>query len=225
MSSLENIHQYGIDEKNREIYLHSYMDSPISEESGEGGVDFRSAVILQKNIRYLDTLSLEPVLIHMHLPGGHWEDCMSMFDCIRSSKSRVILLAYGRAESSSGVILQSAKLRILMPNSYVMIHVGSFGLSESDHSRTAISHTQWNEKESAKMIDIFTDRCMESELVKTKKWKKMITKKHIISQLNNKGDWILPADEAVYYGFADGILGSKKFPNIDYLKTHIKKHQ
>lgn len=224
MSLLENLHSYGLDEKNREIYLHSYIDSPISDTEGEGGVDYRSAIVLEKNLRYLDTLSLEPILIHMHMPGGDWTDCMGMYDAIKATKSRVVILAYSKAESSSGVVLQAAGIRVMMPNSYLMIHMGSFGVSESDHSRTAVTHTQWNEKESAKMIDIYTEKCMQSDLIRAKKWKKMIAKKHIISQLNNKGDWILSPEEAVYYGFADGILGTKKFPNIDYLKTYAKKH-
>ena len=50
-----------------------------------------------------------------------------------------------------------------------------------------------------------------------------MAKKHIISQINNKSDWILTAQEAVDYGFADGLLGTKKFPNIDYLKNYAKK--
>ena len=60
-------------------------------------------------------------------------------------------------------------------------------------------------------------------MAKTKNWKKMMAKKHIISQINNKSDWILTAQEAVDYGFADGLLGTKKFPNIDYLKNYAKK--
>ena len=68
------------------------------------------------------------------------------------------------------------------------------------------------------MIDIFADKCLSSPLAVGKNWKKMIIKKHIMSQLAAKSDWILDADEAVYYGFADGVLGSKKYPNIDSLK-------
>jgi ATP-dependent protease ClpP protease subunit len=64
---------------------------------------------------------------------------------------------------------------------------------------------------------------MCSSLAKDKNWKRMMAKKHIVSQLANKCDWILTAQEAVDYGFADGILGTKKYPNIDYLKTITKK--
>jgi ATP-dependent protease ClpP protease subunit len=31
---------------------------------------------------------------------------------------------------------------------------------------------------------------------------------------------LLNAEEAVEYGFADGVLGSKKYPNIDVLKSY-----
>jgi len=59
---------------------------------------------------------------------------------------------------------------------------------------------------------------MESELAKQKNWKKMMARKHITSQLASKCDWILTSNEAVEYGFADGVLGSNKYPSIELLK-------
>lgn len=217
-SDIYNIHLYGIDIDNRELYLHSYFDD--SEE--EGGVNYKSAVLFEKNLRYLNLISSDPILVHMHLPGGEWQDCLGMYDTIKSSKSKIILLAYAKAESSSSVLLQSADLRILMPNTNVLIHYGSFTLNE-EHSKAAASSVQWNERECDKMIDIFTDRCMDGLIAKEKNWKKMMARKHITAQLANRCDWILTAEEAVYYGFADGILGSKKFPTIDFIKTCLKK--
>jgi ATP-dependent protease ClpP protease subunit len=108
-----------------------------------------------------------------------------------------------------------------MPNTTMLIHYGSFSL-DGEHSKAAVSSVKWNEDECDKMIDIFTDRCMESEMAKNKNWKKMMARKHITSQLANKCDWILKATEAVEYGFADGVLGDRKFPNIDILKNKIK---
>lgn len=216
---LNDIHTYGIDVDNREIYLHAPLDN--TEESN---LDYRSAVTFEKNLRHLNLLSLDPILVHMHLPGGDWEDCLGMYDAIKASKARVIILSYARAESSSSVLLQAGDLRILMPNTNVLIHYGSFTL-DGEHSKAAASSIKWNEQECDKMIGIFTDRCMQSMMVKEKNWKRMMAKKHIESQLANKCDWILTAEEAVSYGFADGVLGSKKYPNIDYLKHHMKKHK
>jgi ATP-dependent protease ClpP protease subunit len=217
-NDISYLHDHNIDIQNREIYLHSYL----GESDEEGGVDYRSSVKFEKNLRYLNLLSLEPILVHMHLPGGDWQDCLGMYDAIKASKADVIILAYAKAESSSSVLLQAADLRILMPNTNVMIHYGSFSV-DAEHSKAAAAGIQWNERECDKMVDVFTDRCMNSSICKEKNWKRMMAKKHIVSQLANKCDWILTSEEALYYGFADGILGSKKFPNIDFLKTYAKR--
>lgn len=215
-NQLNDIHLYNIDIDNREIYLHSCFDG---EE--EAGVDYRSAITFEKNLRYLNTISLDPILVHMHLPGGDWQDCLGIYDNIKNSKSPVCIVAYAKVESSSTVLLQAADLRILSQNTNFLIHYGSISL-DNEH-KAALSTVQWSEQESEKMIDIFAERCMNSKIYKEKNWKKMMAKKHIVAQLATKRDWILNAEEAVDYGFADGVLGSKKFPNIDYIKNYIKK--
>jgi len=217
-NNLHNLHDYSIDPENREIYLHSYFSS---DDANEPGVDYRSAIIFEKNLRYLNLISLDPILIHMHLPGGDWQDCLGIYDNIKNSKSPVCIVAYAKVESSSTVLFQAADLRILSQNTNFLIHYGSISL-DNEH-KAALSSVQWSEKESDKMIDIFTERCMNSKIYKEKNWKRTLAKKHIITQLATKRDWILTADEAVEYGFADGILGSKKFPNIDYIKNYMKK--
>jgi len=215
-NSLNDIHSYNIDIENREIYLHSYFS-----DDNESGVDYRSAIVFQKNIRYLNLLSLEPILVHMHMPGGDWQDCLGIYDTIKSSKSKIIIVANAKVESSSTVLLQAAHLRILTPNTNFLIHYGS--ISVDNEHKAALSMVQWSEKESEKMIDIFTEKCMNSKICKEKNWKRLMVRKHIVTQLGTKRDWILTAEEAVDYGFADGILGSKKYPNIDYIKNLMKK--
>jgi ATP-dependent protease ClpP protease subunit len=210
------LHNYNIDIKNRELYLHSHF-----ADSEEVGVDYRSAITFEKNLRYLNLISLEPIVVHMHLPGGDWQDCLGIYDTIKASKSKVAIIAYAKVESSSSVLLQAADLRILTPNTNFLIHYGS--LSIDNEHKAALSMVQWSEKESEKMIEIFTEKCISSRIAKEKNWKRMIVRKHIVTQLATKRDWILTAEEAVHYGFADGILGSKRYPNIDYLKTIIKK--
>lgn len=210
------IHNFNIDIPNREIYLHSHIDGV-----DEGGVDYRSAITFEKNIRYLDMLSQDPIIIHMHLPGGDWQDCLGIYDTLKHTKSKTIIIAYAKVESSSSVLLQGANLRILMPNTNFLIHYGSITV-DNEH-KAALSTIHWSEKESDKMIEMFTEKCIHSKVAEEKKWKKINIKKHIITQLATKRDWILTADEAVYYGFADGVLGTKKFPNIDYIKRYVKR--
>jgi ATP-dependent protease ClpP protease subunit len=215
-NDISYIHNFNIDFINREIYLHSHIEGPE-----EGGVDYRSAIIFEKNIRYLDLISNDPIIIHMHLPGGDWQDCLAIYDTIKNTKSKTIIVAYAKVESSSGVLLQAANLRILMPNTNFLMHYGSITV-DNEH-KAALSMIHWSEQESEKMIDMFTEKCVNSKIAEDKNWKKMIIKKHIVTQLATKRDWILNADEAVYYGFADGVLGTKKFPNIDYIKRYVKR--
>ena len=216
-NALGTIHDYNIDVANREIYLHSHF----SADNDEAGVDYRSAIVFEKNLRHLNTISLDPILVHMHLPGGDWQDCLGIYDAIKTSKSKVIVVASAKVESSSSVLLQAADLRILTQNTNFLIHYGS--ISVDNEHKAALSMVQWSEKESEKMIEIFTEKCINSSISKEKNWKRMIVRKHIVSQLATKRDWILTAEEAVRYGFADGILGTKKYPNIDYIKNLMKK--
>jgi ATP-dependent protease ClpP protease subunit len=215
-SELSDIHYFNIDVQNREIYLHSSL-----EDEEEAGVNFKSAIIFEKNLRYLNNISLDPILVHMHLPGGDWQDCLGIYDSIKSSKAKVGIIAYAKVESSSSVLLQAADLRILSYNTNFLIHYGS--ISVDNEHKAALSMIQWSEKESEKMIEIFTDKCMNSIIAKEKNWKRMMVKKHIVTQLATKRDWILNAEEAVRYNFADGVLGTKKYPNIEYVKNIIKK--
>ena len=214
-TALSNIHDYNIDVENREIYLHSYF----SDTNEEFGVDYRCAITLEKNLRYLNAINSDPIILHMHMPGGDWSDCLGMYDAIINSAAPVGCLAYAKAESASGVLFQSAKLRILMPNAYMLIHYGSLSL-DGEH-KAAMSNIKWNENETLKMIEIFTEKSLNSPMVKEKTWKKSMVKKHIISQLSNKSDWILTAEEAVYYGFADGIFGQSPFNTIDHIKRKL----
>jgi ATP-dependent protease ClpP protease subunit len=210
-TDLQSLHYYNIDIKNREIFLHSNFD-----DNDEAGVDFRSSITFEKNLRFLNQQSSDNILIHMHLPGGDWEDCLSLYDTIKYSRSTTTILAYAKVQSASSVIFQAANLRILMPNVNMLIHYGS--ISIDDEHKAAISSLQWSERESVKMLDIFVDKWLHSPMCKEKNWKKQIARKHIQSQLANKTDWILTAEEAVYYGFADGILGDRKYPTIESLK-------
>lgn len=214
--TVHQIHDQGININSREIFLHSYINCDTEEQ----GVEYRSAIILEKNLRILESINNKPILIHMHLPGGDWSDGLAIYDTIKSCVSKTIILAYAKVESSSSIILQSADTRILMPNCHVLLHYGSIYL-DADH-KAATSSLRWSENESQKMLDIFAAKCENSQIAKEKNWKKMMARKHIQSQLSNYSDWIMPASEAVYYGFADGILGSKNYPDIPSL-TKIRR--
>ena len=147
-TELQALHSYNIDVKNREIFLHSHF----GYDEDESGVDYRSSVCFEKNLRFLNQQSSDNILIHMHSPGGDWEDCLSMYDTIRYSKAKTTILGYAKVQSASSIIFQAASTRILMPNVNMLIHYGS--ISIDDEHKAAISSLQWSERESSKLLDI-----------------------------------------------------------------------
>ena len=125
VDTISDINAYGLDANNREIYLHSYVTN-VEEDPG---VDYRMTANFYKNLRMLDTISHDPILIHMHSIGGNWNDGMAIYDAMMVCQSYITLVAYGQAESMSSIILQAADKRVMMPNAYFMCHFGSTDVS------------------------------------------------------------------------------------------------
>ncbi len=211
---ISDVNSYGIDCKNRELFLHSYVGS----KDDEPGVDYRMTASFYKNLRILDNINQEQIIIHMHSVGGNWYDGMAIFDAIAVCRSYVTIIVYGQAESMSSVILQAADSRIMMPNAYFMCHFGSTGYAGNYLDVTkAIA---FEKKEMDVMMDIYAERLLTSKFFKDGYTEPSHEKaKNFLKRKFKDGDWYLSAEEAIYHGFADGILASSKFPTIDSLKT------
>jgi ATP-dependent Clp protease, protease subunit len=196
--AIGEIHNYGIDVKNREIYLHSAKDGGEDDP----GVDYRMAINFVKNIRHLDSLSNEEIRINMQSIGGSWSAGTSIYDAIASCKSYVTIVVYGQAESMSGIILQSADNRLMSPSSYFMTHFGS-----TDCSGDYQSSQNWAELDKYNlelMLNIFASKCVNGKFFQERGYNLSKTKSYIKRKMKN-GDWYLSSQDAVYYGFADGI--------------------
>ena len=211
--TVSDVQSYGIDVKNREIYLHGYL----SNTDEDPGVDYKMAATFYKNIRVLDQISKEPILIHMHSIGGSWNDGMAIFDAIQLAKSYVTIISYGQAESMSSIILQAADKRVMMPNSYFMCHFGSSGYSGNylDVQKGAAFEKRITEL----MLDIYTQSCLNGKYFKEQYTEPTFEKvKNYLKRKFKDGDWYLDANESVYYGFSDLVLNTRKFSSIDSLK-------
>jgi ATP-dependent protease ClpP protease subunit len=210
---IDCLHGQSVDLKEREIYLHGYF-GPFDDDPG---VEYRMATTFIKNIRHLDSLKNEPILIHMHSLGGNWGDGMAIYDAIKIARSHTTIITYGQAESMSSVILQAADVRIMMPNSYFMCHYGS-----SSNAGNFLDTQNWAEFE-LKMLDtmlnIYVEKCMKGKFFKEKF--EDLSESKVRSYIKRKlkdGDWYIDSNEAVYYGFADGVLSTRKYRGIASLK-------
>lgn len=213
VDTIADIHLYGIDVKNREMYLHGY----IGNTDEDPGVEYRMATSFYKNIRILDSISSDPIIVHMHSIGGSWSDGMAIYDAIVLCKSYVTVIAYGQAESMSSIILQAADRRVLTPNAHFMLHYGSSSIS-GDHL-TVQNASKLDKKNTETMIDIYANKCVSGRYFKESYSDINLEKiKNYLKRKLKDGDWYLDANEAVYYGFADFVLDTRRCKNIESLK-------
>lgn len=195
--SVSDIHQYGIDLKNRKIYLHGAKDS---EE--DPGVDYKMSVNFLKNIELLDSINHKPIHISMQSIGGSWAPGMVIFDAITNAKSPVTIVVHGQAESMSSIILQAADKRLITQNAYCMIHYGSTSIT--GEYQNVQNWCRFEKQLLEVMIDIYAKKCKGGKFFKQKKYTVDQIKTYLKRKMKN-GDWYMTASEAVYYGFADGI--------------------
>jgi len=200
---ISDIHSHNINIKHREVHLHGHVAN--SEE--DPGVEYRMAVNFIKNIRFLESISDDSIIIHMNSIGGEWANGMAIYDVIRLCKSHVTIIVYGQAESMSSIILQAADKRVMTPNSYFMCHYGTSGV-EGNY----LDVQNWHKFEKTfldKMLDIYSGVATEGLFFK--EHYKTVTKDKVSNYIKRKltkGDWFMNAQEAVYYGFADEIISS-----------------
>lgn len=209
---ITNAHYYNIIPETREIFLTGYEDNVEQEP----GVDYRMAAKFERNLRLLENMNPGPILIHMHSIGGEWADGMAIYDAIKSYPYDATILAYAHARSMTSIIFQAAKHRVMMPNAYFMIHYGSISMDCNDIS--AQSMMEFDKLNSVVMLQIYADKCSSGPYFIKKKMKQDKIKKFLDKKMCKKQEWYISSEDAVYYGFADGVLGDKKFPNIESLK-------
>jgi len=213
---ISEIHNHHINHLNREVYLHGHMDA-----DEEPGVEYRMATSFVKNLHILESQNAQNILVHMHTIGGSWGDGMAIFNTIGLSRSPVTILGYAQASSMSGIVLQAADKRVLMPDCEVMIHHGSITLDESTIS--AKSAIDQNERNCTRMVELFAERAVEGKYFKDRKSSLRKTMNFIDQKIRQVGDWYLMPDEAVYYGFADGIFGEKGFETMARIRAGRKR--
>lgn len=201
---LHDIHTYSINYHSREIFLTGYHADSFEDDPG---VEYRSAGVFMKNLSVLESLRSQKIVVHMQIGGGSWPDCMAMYDAMRASKSSITMVAYAQASSASGVVLQGATRRLMMPNTHFMLHYGSIGLSEYTTSPAASQAVSYNDKECQRMLDIFAARAVDGPFFKDKGWDVNKVSKYLDKEMRYRHDWYLSAEDAVKMGFADGIVG------------------
>lgn len=206
---IDLVHNHWIDPDSREIWIHGVDVSGSSYEGEEPGVEYLMATKVIKNLHYFRKQSSRAsVTIHMQTCGGDWQEGMAIYDTIKLMPYPVTIISYTHARSMSSVILQAAAgphdTRLLMPHSYFLFHYGYLG--SSGNAKDVYSEIDFARKQDEVMINIYVESARKSKKFKGQDDKKI--RKTIIDSMDKKGDVYLTAEEALEWGFADGIVDS-----------------
>ena len=210
---IHDVHNFSVNVDTREVFLNSH----VSDESEESGVDWRMATKFNKNIRLLTSgaRAESPILIHMHTVGGNWEDGLAIYDIIKSCTStHITTIAYAHARSMSSIILQAADTRVFMPNAVWLMHMGAMGFDGQAQSFEA--EAEWAKKDHDRMLDIYTESAYGSVAYEGKSKKQV--KNFIDRGLRMKQEWYMTARGAINHGYADAVFGDTGYEDMDTIK-------
>lgn len=197
---IEVIHSYGVNPVTREIFLTSY-----GNDETEGWLEHKTATHFEKNLKYLEGISKEEIIVHLHCDGGYLPDALAMYDTIQTCDCHVKMICYAGASSASGIVFQAADQRLMLPHSYYLIHDGG-GSPDGNLKSIASWNEFWGKTYSEKVENIFAQNMVHGKFFKDKKYNEEKVKKYIQDRCNKKEDWYLTAEESVLYGLADGVI-------------------
>lgn len=183
---IEQYHDYNIGYDSREIFL-----------GHDNDIDNKLAIDFIKNLRLLESANDTEIKIHLISPGGHWHSAIAIYDSIKNSKLKITIIGYGEIASAATIILQAADVRLVMPNSLLLIHPISYSL-DSDII-TNMYHQNSAAADFDNMLEIYTSRLSGREKTNMKKKLKKI--------MTEKRDVFLPVKEALELNLIDGIVG------------------
>jgi len=145
-------------------------------------------------------------VIHLKTCGGLWEEGMAIYDAISLCPCVVTMLSYTHARSMSSIILQAADYRLLMPNSYMMLHNGDYAIS--GQWTAAYSRADFDKVTEQTMYDIYADRMAMTPKTQFYHHREGAML-HLRSQIPKRVDYFLRPADAIKLGLADAIYTSE----------------
>ncbi len=204
---VQEIHEYGLDAEDFNIYLEGIpKECGSAADLEEPGVEYQMASRFIKNLHILSALDRKrPILIHMKTCGGFWEEGMAIYDAIKACPNPTTILSHTHARSISSIILQAARKRALMPHSYFLFHEGSLALAGT--TKGVLTSAEWIKKVlNPTMLEIYTSSLKRKG--KFSAWPANRIRVMLQRQMDKKEDVFLTAKQAVEWGFADEVFGA-----------------
>ena len=148
---------------------------------------------------------------------------MVIYDAIKYSACKFVVISYGIAASMASLIPQAAYpegKRISMPNCDWMIHEG-YTATQGTY-RQVLSGAQWDTILRSRTYQMYTEPCMQTgEFFNNKKQSQV--KSYIRRKLESKEDWWMSSEDSIKYGFCDHIVGEKGMETVDKIVKNVSR--
>lgn len=175
---LSNIHEQGIDWKNRTVWI----VGPLEDEKGYQYVP---------GIRLLDETP-GPIKVVLMSNGGGEGGGFAIFDTLKTLRNPVITIGFGHVYSIAALIFQAGKQRYLAQNCELMMHNGSLQMEGGDMNTDMIEQIAAEAvKNNGRYHRAIASRS-NVDLQKIRQW--------------CKDERYFSAEEAVAEGLADGVV-------------------
>lgn len=212
---IDEIHRFNILLDTREVFLHGYIDNTDEDP----GVEYKMANNFVKNMILLERMdSSKPIVIHHHSVGGEWCEGMMMYDAILQCSAPTVSITHGIAASMGSIVPLAANLVVSMPSCWWMIHDGYTDLGNQTYKQS-ISWAEWEKLTRVQMLEVYISCCKQAKMFKGKSDAQI--KNAIVKRMDKKEDWWLTSDDAMEYGFVDGIYGSEDYSSIEQILEHV----
>ncbi len=187
---LDHYFEHNIHVARRTLYLGSHS----AVDGTESGVDYEMFASFLKGLTFLDSMSADPITIHLSTDGGDYYHGMAIYNAIRASRCYVTIIAWGYACSMGAIILQAADERLLTRDCVVMIHDGP--TSMSGDSKAFEAWGRYSGLTRKAIYRLYRDRMRDTRPITMAMVEKLCSTDRIFS-----------ATQAVNMGLADCVLG------------------
>lgn len=184
-SAIDAYFDYGLDYRNRRIFLLSYIEEEHINE-------------VIKGIYLLDAIDdKKPIELFISSFGGDMYSMFSLYDVLNTTTCPIHTVAIGKCMSAAPLLVAAGKAgqRYTMPNTQWMVHQPSaeYDKSRFDDIKISVQHDDDLKLRWASLLE------KHSKLTKAQ-WLRLI---------NKVGDHYFSADEAIEKGLVDHIWSEK----------------
>ena len=213
---ITSVHECGLIVEPREIFLKS------SSSSDDSSINHSTYERFISNLRLLESISSDPIVIHQFTIGGDWYAGMGIYDAILASKCNFVFVCYGIC-ASMGVVIAQAVLNkgacVSLPNCEWLVHEGTTCISGT-YKQLSSAY-----KEEQIALDKFYNIIVKSIKSRSERFcseEESKILRFIKKQLKDKEDWWMSPEDAKLFGFCDGVLGSNGFEDIESVIKSLK---